>query len=291
MRYACSETQNFVHNQLTGLEIGIERGANVLELDLNKTRDGHIITAHGIPFFKVLHQTKQEYLHQYPEALTLMELVEWLHHIPDLKIYLELKTAISIAEIKNSIDSYVSALHNADKQTTTADLYDRVMIYTNSKKHLCSLLKEKSNQDLSTNELKLFIVLNRPLTESIIDGLSDIGVENCRLRGVEQGAFIIAHPTILHLLTLPFAIVPPLKYIAEYYSRLRNLVKYVHDKNLLFIFGTVDDLRWIRKIMDTGVDGMVLNDPKLFEEFGVEMYKEITSRYTPFSLNQRVSNI
>lgn len=49
-RYSGKKGSHYVYNQLTGLEIGIEKGANALEIDLNKTKNGHIVTAHGFPY-------------------------------------------------------------------------------------------------------------------------------------------------------------------------------------------------------------------------------------------------
>lgn len=44
--------------------------------------------------------TLKEYLQQTPEALTLQELIDWLYNQnTNIKLYLELKTKISLSEI------------------------------------------------------------------------------------------------------------------------------------------------------------------------------------------------
>ncbi len=69
-----------VHNYITGLELGVELGADVLELDLSKTIDGKIVTTHGNPFQNYLNHTQEEYLSRFPETLSLNELLDWLYH-------------------------------------------------------------------------------------------------------------------------------------------------------------------------------------------------------------------
>lgn len=99
-RYQEDRRFQYVSNTLTGIELGVELGANSLELDLSKTSDSYIVTAHGVPFYKNLGIPLDEYLKKYPESLTLIELFDWVvHQEKKIILYLELKSNISIEEI------------------------------------------------------------------------------------------------------------------------------------------------------------------------------------------------
>lgn len=281
-RYALKNGKHYVFNQLTGFELGLEKGANALEIDLHRTSDGHIVTAHGIPFSKKLTLTLQQFLDKNPEAMTFLELIDWLYHQKiNIYLYLELKVEIWIKEIVNIIEQF--ALQNNDKSVEIIDyLYNHIILYAENNNYLANLLKEKKELQLLTLELKICAVTNSLLSRRAIDYYAALGTSNCKLYGVEQGMFIWGNPLILNLLK-----VSPIR--INYFSNLSQLVEYTHSKEMIFIVGTVDDPYWIVKFIDSGVDGIVPNNPDCF--FRNKIKGKVNEGYIPFSMRKRIVTV
>lgn len=267
LRYHSNGTLQSVSNQLTGFEIGIEKGANTLEIDLNKTKDNEIITAHGIPFFQSLFKTKVEYLKKYPESMTLFDLVTWLYkQNTNIKLYLELKsTKIKLSDIKQTITLVAKNVEGKIKATEIEEtLYERIMLYTGNQHQINLLLAEKSKADLRTEQLKILTVHNFILTKKKLGEYGNLGKENCRLWGVEQGGLIVGNPVVIKLMNTKFPMFPPLRKIRHYLLNIADLVDYAHSLGLKYIFGTIDDPIWINRLVEQDIDGIVPNDPEYF---------------------------
>jgi glycerophosphoryl diester phosphodiesterase len=198
-RYVDIKRWRYVHNQLSGLEIGIENGADTLELDLSKTKDRKIITAHGNPLQKYLSDTEQEYLQKYPEALTFQELLDWICHQPShISLYLELKSPITIKELLQEINLYAERNHQILHR-----LYQQLILYTHDLQIIRNLIREKQQFGLSTLQLRIFWVSMGFIGNADIDMISQIGTKGCHVHGVEQGTIPWGFKPFVYLLNLP----------------------------------------------------------------------------------------
>src|SRR5258706_10203448 len=234
LRYQKTNKLQSVANQLTGLELGLEKGANTLEIDLCKTKDGEIITAHPFLLTKQLQFTKEEYLSNHPEALTFNELVEWfLRQNDDLYLYLELKSFISIKNIIEVIDRYKNNVTKNNQRNALKRLYSNIFLYTHNLSQIKSLLSEKQHLKLTTMQLPLFWVFLPLVTKKAINEISNFGSAECKLCGIEQGMIPWGLKSFLVLLSI-FGFVPPFQQMKYYLSNLEKIVSYAHTKNLLF---------------------------------------------------------
>lgn len=284
-RYFDTKRLRFVHNQLSGLELGIENGGDTLEIDLSKTKDGKIVTAHGIPFQKSLLETEQEYLGKHPEALKIQELLDWIFHQPShITLYLELKSPISINELLQEIEQYAGKNHEI-----LNSLYKQLMIYTPDLQIIKNLIKEKQQFGFSTLQLRIFWVSMGFITNSDIDMLSQIGTKECRVYGVEQGTVPWGFKPFVSFLYFPF---PPFLQIKKRLQNLKAIVVYAHEKNLQFIVGTVDDTKLIKMLIEQGINGIVPNNPSnIYAAGGIKennQEREQTRHYIPPSMKQRL---
>lgn len=292
-RYQNKKTLQYVHNQLTGLELGIENGANTLEIDLCKTKDGIIVAAHGFPLSKNLPQTKEEYLLKYPESLTFQELLDWIYH-QDIKmsLYLELKSTITIEEIFLHITTY-SNEKKMNKHEVLQKFCKQLMLYSHNFELIKSLIVEKQKLGLSTQQIRIFWVSLGLITTKTIDSVVQIGGGDCKLYGVEQGMMLWGTLLSLNLLQSPLSF-PPFSKVKRYFTNLSSIISYAKKKNLLFIVGTLNNPQWIKFLIKQGVDGIVPDDPKVFfladipAQKEIELYKENGKSYIPQSMKKRL---
>src|SRR5476649_1204256 len=130
-RYQKDKSFQYVYNYLTGLELGIAYGADALEIDLSKTLDGKIVTAHGSPLNPVLPYKEKDYLERFPEALTLDELFDWLYNQNrKIILYLELKSSITVTEIIDYIESFAKRHRSVPSEQLRSVFYEQIMLYS-----------------------------------------------------------------------------------------------------------------------------------------------------------------
>lgn len=283
-RYANKKILRFVHNQLTGLELGIENGADALELDLSKTKDGKIVTAHGNPLQKHLPFTEQEYLSKIPEALTIQELLDWHYHsIFNPTLYLELKSSITIHELINEISKYAK-----DNSAIIQKFCQCIMIYTHDLSIIKELIKEKQQLGLSTLQLRIFWVSLGFITTEDIDRISYLGTKEDRIYGIEQGTVPWGFKPFVSFLHLS---IPPFLQFKKRLQNLDKIVTYAHEKNLKFIVGTVDDTELIRMLIEKHINGIVPNNPLNIYKVGIIKEKKQKNQqekyYVPLSMQKR----
>lgn len=293
-RYQNKKTLQYVHNQLTGLELGIERGANTIELDISKTNDGIIVTAHGFPLYKRLPQTKEEYLRKYPEALTFQELLDWMYH-QDIKLilYLELKSPITVEEVLLHITTYAKEIKE-NRHEVLQRFHKQLIFYSHNLQLIKSLIEEKQRLGLRTGQIRIVWVSLKLITTDSIDLVAQIGGKNCKLYGVEQGMVLWGKIFSINILQSPFLFFPPFSYVKKYFQNLSSIVRYAQKQNLLFIVGTVNNLQLVQLLMEQGVNGIVPDDPSIFFFAGIapqniELYKEDGRYYIPPSMKKRLN--
>ena len=288
-RYFNTQKLRYVHNQLTGLELGIQHGADTLEIDLCKTKDGKIVTAHGIILQKYLSETEQEYLHKYPESLTFQELLDWIYHQHSgISLYLELKSPVTIQELLKEITQYAEKGRKKNNNAIISKLYQQLIVYTHDLQTIKNLIYEKQKFGLSTLQLQIFWVSIGFISNTDIDTISRIGTKRCRIAGVEQGTLPWGFKPFVYFLNLPL---PPFLQIKKRLKTLKTVIACAHKKNLRFIVGTIDDPQWIRVFIKQGVNGIVPNNPSLFFQAGVtreNTQKKDLIHYLPPSMKQRL---
>lgn len=285
-RYDDRVNPRYVHNQLSGLELGIEHGADTLELDLSKTADGKIVTAHGIPFQKTLSVTEQEYLQKTPEALTMQELLDWLHHQPiDINLYLELKSPLTIQELLLEFKKYCGG-----NQKMLNTFYNQLLFYTHDLSAVTRLLDEKQNLGLSTEQLRLCWVAMKFITTIDIDVITKLGSQQCRIYGVEQGTVPWGFQPFVSLMRIPL---PPFAQIMNRLKNMHDSITYAHQNNLQFFVGTVDNVQIIKILLDQGIDGLVPNNPSyVFKALGIEtpqIAQGALNYYIPTTMRRRIN--
>lgn len=295
-RYQKKEGLQSVDNQLTGFELGIERGADTLEVDLSKTKDGKIVTAHGLPWQSNLDRTEEEYLKKYPEAFTFLELIDWIYHQHEaFSLYLELKSPITLKEILEYLNDYTQTYPSKEKNKIYAKLYKQLMFYTHKIPQLEGLIKEKQQYALSTNQFRIWWVsFFKLMTKGDIDRISQIGNTGCRMYGVELGMLPWGRASVNTLFTTPLIHVYPFAQVQSYYNNLSKLVAYAKTKKLYFIVGTNDNPFWIRNFIKQGVHGIASNNPYNFLLAGIKRKEQFTLRkesetyYIPQSMKKRL---
>jgi glycerophosphoryl diester phosphodiesterase len=236
-----------VQNTITGLEMAVAGGVQVIEVDLMPTKDGDFVLFHPLsPTQREITQSTADYLKTNPESPTLNELLDWLaHQDTRVSIYLELKGKTEFAAIFDQI--------KAVDPTGEHQLLKRLMLYGSDNNQIKGYLEEKKTRGLTTDDLKLWLIHQpQPVDGKLIDEVSALGEDNNRIYGIEQGMipwgfgdFKKAIPTFFGGIGKPFS----------------EVVDYVHSKGLKLITGTVDDspqtMRWL---VEQGVDGIVPNN-------------------------------
>lgn len=296
-RYQQDKSLQYVHNYITGLELGVELGADALELDLSKTTDGKIVTAHGNPFQNYLHYTQEEYLFRFPETLTFNELLDWLYH-QDKKImlYLELKSSIHIKEIIDYINEFVEQQEKQERDTIRKMMYEQVMVYSHKLSYIENLIAEKDTLGLKTNDIKVWWVSLPLIITSTINKIKKIGNKTCGIYGIEQGMLPWGTGIFLSILDSPFSFLPPITNIKRYFSSLVQIVSYAHEQNLQYIIGTIDNPKWVQFFMKQGVNGVVPNSPSVFffisskahDIHDLDSKQEKLNGYIPLSMKKRL---
>lgn len=295
--YQNTKKLQYVHNQLTGLELGIKNGADTLEIDICKTKDKKIVTSHGFPLSKQLQQTEQEYLREHPEALTIQELLDWIYHQDsNITLYLELKSPISLIEIVDEFKTYAIHKKRKNMNEILRKLYRQIMLYTQDMEMVKRLISEKKTIGLSTFEIRIIWLSLTLITTHVIDIISSIGSKDCRIYGIEQGMIPWGTKEFIFILQTPLGSFPPLLQIKKYFQNLSTIISYFQKNNLKFIIGTVDNLQWIHSLTKQGVNGIIPNNPNYFFKAGIvakekrhsQLFKKSGKYYIPPSMEKRL---
>ena len=251
---------------------------------MSKTKDKKIVTAHGNPLKKYLTETQEEYLHKYPESLTIQELFDWIYHHPTITLYLELKSPITIEELLHEIEYYAKGKNNI-----VSTLYKQIMVYTHDLQIIKKLITEKQKFCLSTLQLRIFWVAMSFISNNDIDMISSLGTDKCRIYGIEQGTVPWGFKPFSSFMHMPL---PPFVQIKKRLGNIKKIVTYAQEKQLKFIIGTVDDIKLIRMLIEQGVNGVVPNNPLKFYEAGIRKEnnkKNAFEPYIPLSMKARLS--
>ncbi len=304
-----------VQNEIVGLETSLGAGADTLEIDFARTKDGKLVTAHLTPLQKI-DQTQEEYLKEHPEALTAEESFDWLlHQDPEVKLYVEMKSNdIELSELVNNARSAVTKAAEKDKDLPskvpeaeiterTNKLLERIMVYSTNNDFIPKFLEEKKKLGLTTNHVKLWWISHGLASKETIDSVNEVnktaGTPESRVYGVEQGMMPLGTEQMLKLQdTFAEDLLGKLGLNIDLDS-LKEVVEYAHSLDTKFITGTVDNIEWIRKLIEViGVDGVVPNNPIDLEMAGIKRPSweqklepardEEGKTYTPPSVKERV---
>lgn len=229
-RYAKSNKKIKVPNTLTAFEMGIENGANALEIDLCVAADGEIVTHHLLPGASI--KSSRVYLQKNPEALTLNELGEWFSHQDKrLVLYLELKSYIAVNVF---VDIFRSSL-------------DRVVLYSQNKQWIESLISEKQEMKFKTDDIKLSFVTNTLITKRLIQEMASFGSRESRVWAIEQGM-------------MPWGLIYPIFNIKSLKAYIVKCIKFAHKNNILYLVGTINDVAVAENLIAMGINGIVPDD-------------------------------
>lgn len=265
-----------VDNTLTGLEVAVGAGANILEVDLAQTKDAEYVLAHTPPGKKRLNKNLERYLKERPEALTLDELIDWLHHQDErLGLYLELKSDIELKRLLEAVD-----------QSADRELLKRITLYSSDTKMMHNILRDKRQQGLTTEELKLFFMTNGLVNKKLIDQIDQLSQQDPEsgVYGIEQG----------------MAVVKRLSKNLRLLKGFDKTIDYAHSKGLKIITGTVNEPKLINQLINQGVDGIVPNNPVDFKMAGLRRPRsegkiklgtrsdDTTKKYLPESVRERL---
>lgn len=267
-------------NTREGLELGIEAGANKLEIDfaLTNDEDPEIVTAHLLPKQARLRQSKDEYLQKHPDAMTGSELMDWLYHQnPDIGLYIELKSPeIGLTQIQTLIRKGVEqSLSGQDFNSDTArqeaieegfqSLLGRIDFYTSNKNTINKFLEDKAQAGLTTEQLKLWLVTDlKPISEKMIDEVASLGTSDSKIFGLEQGG-------MPWLTKAGQKIGPALSRLgwSPDFNNIGRIADHAHNSGLEIVIGTVNNPEIIRKLVDQNVDGVVPDNAVDFEMAGI----------------------
>lgn len=234
-RHTKSNKKINVSNTLTGFEMGIERGANALEIDLCLTGDEEVVTHHLIPGASI--KNSQAYLKTHPEALTLNELSQWFsHQDKKLILYLELKSYIPVSRIADNFEGF----------------QDRIVIYTQNKRWIKSLISEKQQMNIKTGEIKISFVTNALVTRGLIEELLSLGNKDNRMWAIEQGM-------------MPWGFIYPIfnmKILREYISKC---IEIAGHNNIMYLVGTINNAVVAKNLIIMGINGIVPDNPAILK--------------------------
>lgn len=234
-------------------------------------------------------------MRKYPEAFTFQELLDWIYH-QDRKIslYLELKSPITIEEIMFFLTTYVKEIKE-NRHEVLQKFYAQLMLYSYNREFIKNLIEEKQKLGLLTQELRIFWVSLGLITTRKIDLVAQIGEENCRLYGVEQGMVIWNKILPINKWQSLFSLFPPFSKVKNYFMSLSSVVSYAQKKNLIFIVGTINNPQWIGLLIKQGINGIVPDDPQVFylaagvTQKKLDLYKEYGKTCVPLSMKERLN--